>query len=186
MNKKDLIFDTALKLFVEDGFHGTATAKIAKEAGVANGTLFSYFKTKDELVIALYIHTKDELGEYLTKNATNKNGVKETMKAQFLASVFWALDNPVKFRFIQQFHNSPYLKQVEPEILEKQLLPHLSLIQKGIDESVMKPLPVEFLYSLISSHTFGSYQYLTSKEFSKAEQHDIIQKTFEMIWDMLT
>ncbi len=181
-----MIFDAALKLFVEDGFHGTATGKIAKDAGVANGTLFSYFKTKDELVTALFIHVKEDLAEYITKNTSNKIGIKETIKSQFLASVFWALDNPIKFRFIQQFHNSPYIKLLEQAIIDEQLSPHLNLLKKGIEEGAIKPLPVEFLYSLIVSHTFGSFQYLSSKEFSKNEQHDTVQTTFEMIWDMLS
>ena len=51
MNKDQLIIATALKLFVENGFHGTATSKIAQESGVANGTLFNYFATKEILIV---------------------------------------------------------------------------------------------------------------------------------------
>ncbi len=39
-HKKQQLLDTALSLFVEHGIQGTATAKIAQQAGVANGTLF--------------------------------------------------------------------------------------------------------------------------------------------------
>jgi AcrR family transcriptional regulator len=42
MDKQQEILSAALQLFVANGFHGTATSKIAKEAGVANGTLFHY------------------------------------------------------------------------------------------------------------------------------------------------
>jgi AcrR family transcriptional regulator len=48
--KKQQIMNAALKLFVENGFHGTSTAEIAKTAGVATGTLFHHFKTKQELI----------------------------------------------------------------------------------------------------------------------------------------
>ena len=48
--KKQSILDASLKLFVENGFHGTSTAEIAKTAEVATGTLFHYFKTKEELI----------------------------------------------------------------------------------------------------------------------------------------
>ena len=65
MTKKEAILNTALKLFVENGFHGTATGKIAQEAGVGTGTLFTYFKTKDELVLSLYVSIKIEMMEYL-------------------------------------------------------------------------------------------------------------------------
>ena len=186
MNKKELIINAALNLFVENGFHGTATSKIAQEAGVANGTLFQYFKTKDELVIALYIHIKNELAEYITKNTNDKADLKEELKSQILSSLYWALDNTTKFRFIQQFHTSPYITQIEQEILQKQAEPHLSLIAKGIKQAVLKPLPADLIYTLMSNHVFGLYQYITSKKLTKAKQHETIQTTFDMLWDMLT
>lgn len=186
MDKRDLIIHAALKLFVDNGFHGTATGKIAQEAGVANGTLFQYFKTKDELVIALYIRFKDELAEHISKNTASNAGIKETLKTQVLSSLYWALDNPAKFHFIQQFHTSPYIGQVEQEVLNKQVEPHLTLIRKGIEQGVLKPLPAELVYSLVSSQVFGLYQFVTSQQLSKAKQHETIQTTFEMLWDMLT
>jgi AcrR family transcriptional regulator len=186
MDKRELIINAALKLFVDNGFHGTATSKIAQEAGVANGTLFQYFKTKDELVIALYIHFKDELAEYISKNTATNANIKETIKSQVLSSLYWALDNPTKFHFIQQFHTSPYIGKVEQDVLQKQVEPHLALIQKGIKQGVLKPLPADLIYSLMSHQVFGLYQFVTSKKLSKARQHDTIQTTFEMLWDMLT
>jgi AcrR family transcriptional regulator len=185
VSKKEKIAEVSLRLFVGNGFHGTPTSKIAQEAGVANGTLFNYFKTKDELVIALYISVKDEMAEYLAQHTTTGRGLKEVMKSQFLASLFWALDNELKFRFIQLFHTSPYIEKMAQEVLQNQAGPHLGLIQQGIDERVFKPLPADLIFTLISSQTFGLYQYLASRSLSKVEQHEVIQQTFELLWDML-
>lgn len=186
MDKKDLIINAALKLFVDNGFHGTATSKIAQEAGVANGTLFQYFKTKDELVIALYIHLKDELAKYTSTNTAENADIKETLKSQVLSALYWALDNPTKFRFIQQFHTSPYIGQVEKDALNKQVEPHLTLIQKAIKQGIIKPLPVDLVYLIMTNQIFGLYQFVTSKKLSQAKQHEIIETTFEMLWDMVT
>jgi AcrR family transcriptional regulator len=186
MDKKDSIINAALKLFVDNGFHGTATGKIAQEAGVANGTLFNYFKSKDELVIALYVSVKEDMADFLLKNTSNSDNLKEIMKSQFLASLFWALDNQLKFRFIQQFHTSPYLEKVEQDIVQSQVLPHLTLIQTGIDKGIIKKLPVDFVYAIVSSQTFGAYQYLISKNMTQVQRHDTIEQTFELLWDMIT
>lgn len=186
MDKRERIINAALKLFVDNGFHGTATSKIAQEAGVANGTLFQYFKTKDELVIALYIHIKEELAEYVCKNTAENADIKETIKSQVLSSLFWALDNQTKFRFIQQLHTSPYIGQVEQDVLNKQVEPHLTLIQKGIKQGVLKPLPADLIYALMTNQVFGLYQFLISKKLSKAKQNETIQTTFKMLWDMLS
>jgi AcrR family transcriptional regulator len=186
MDKKASIINAALNLFVGYGFHGTATSKIAMEAGVANGTLFQYFKTKDELVIALYIHIKDELTDFVAKSTAENADIKETIKSQILSTLYWALDNATKFRFIQQFHSSPYLGQVEQETLQKHIDPHLALINKGIRIGVLKPLSADLIYSLMSNQVFGLYQFLTSKKLSKAKQKETIETTFEMLWDMVT
>jgi AcrR family transcriptional regulator len=186
MDKKERIIETALKLFVDHGFHGTATSKIAQEAGVANGTLFNYFKTKDELVVALYIVVKEEMADFLQRNTINSDNLKEVMKSQFLASLFWALDNQLKFSFIQQFHNSPYVGKVEQDILQNQLLPHLKLIKSGIKAGLIKDLAPDFVYALISSQTFGVYQYIVSKQLTGVQQHKMIEQTFELLWDMIT
>jgi AcrR family transcriptional regulator len=186
MTKKELIFNAALKLFVYNGFHGTATSKIAQEAGVANGTLFQYFKTKDDLVIALYIDIKDELAAYISKNTVITDDFKEKVKSQVLSSLFWALDNQTKFQYVQQFHTSPYVGQVEQEVLHKQSEPHLTIIKKGIKQGFIKHLPVDLIYSLMSSQVFGLYQFVTANKLSKAKQEEAIQTTFEMLWDMIT
>ena len=185
MDKKEKIIDTALKLFVENGFHGTTTSKIAQEAGVANGTLFNYFKTKDELVIAIYISVKEDMADFLIKNIKDSDNFKDVMKSQFLASLFWALDNQMKFKFIQQIHTSPYVDKIEQEVTQSQVLPHLKLIQSGIDKGLIKKLPVDFIYSIISSQTFGVYQYIISKQFTKVQQHETVEQTFELLWDMI-
>lgn len=49
--KKVLI--ASLKLFAEQGFYQTTTAQIAKKAGVSEGTIYNYFKTKDDLLTQL-------------------------------------------------------------------------------------------------------------------------------------
>lgn len=186
MDKKILLLNSALKLFVDNGFHGTATSKIAQEAGVANGTLFQYFKTKDELVIALYIHLKEELGEYIKVHTQHSTGFKEEMKSQILSSLYWALENQTKFRFIEQFHTSPYIGQIEKEVILGQVKPHLDLIQKGIEKKLIKPLPPDLIYTLLSNQVFGCYHYLTSSSFTKPKQQELIELTFEMLWEMVS
>jgi len=51
-NKRDLLVDTALHLFSINGFRATGIDKISEESGVAKMTLYKYFKSKDELIIA--------------------------------------------------------------------------------------------------------------------------------------
>ena len=58
--KKQALLEAAIELFAKDGFWQTTTASIAQEAGVATGTLFTYFPTKNYLIDELYLTIKHE------------------------------------------------------------------------------------------------------------------------------
>ena len=48
--KKQLIMDTALELFAENGFHATSISQIAKKADISKGLTYNYFKSKDDIL----------------------------------------------------------------------------------------------------------------------------------------
>jgi AcrR family transcriptional regulator len=48
--KKQLIMDTALELFAENGFHATSMNQVAKKAGVSKGLAYNYFESKQEIL----------------------------------------------------------------------------------------------------------------------------------------
>ncbi len=77
-NKKDLILQSALKLFSTKGFHGTPTSLISKEAGVATGTLFNYFESKEDLINKLYLECKKSMLEFIKFDFKEIN--KENLK----------------------------------------------------------------------------------------------------------
>ncbi len=63
--RKEQIIQAATTLFLSEGV-GVSTARIAKAAGVSNGTLFNAFSTKQALIDELYLSAKTQLSEALT------------------------------------------------------------------------------------------------------------------------
>jgi len=51
--RRDQILTAALKCFSRDGFHQTTTADVVNESGLSQGTLYLYFKSKDDLIVAI-------------------------------------------------------------------------------------------------------------------------------------
>ena len=49
-NKYNLILEAAVKVFAANGFYNSTISQIAKEAGVADGTIYLYFKSKDDIM----------------------------------------------------------------------------------------------------------------------------------------
>jgi TetR/AcrR family fatty acid metabolism transcriptional regulator len=95
------ILEGALKVFAENGFHKSQVSRIAKEAGVADGTIYLYFKKKEDILTSLF---QEKLGELVEKFNT---GVNEQMTAkQALYKVceihFSELEGNVNLAFLTQ------------------------------------------------------------------------------------
>ena len=78
--KKDLILATAKKLFVEQGVGGTTIARIASEAGIAKGSVYSYFESKQAIVLAL-------LQAFFEKSQVFLDSLIESTETQGLALI---------------------------------------------------------------------------------------------------
>lgn len=185
MDKKQLILGTALILFVENGFHGTATSKIAAEANVANGTLFNYFSTKEELIVSLYYAVLQEMDDFILERMESHSISKESFKSLFLSMVSWSLENPIHYQYLQQFNHSPYFKVVSPTLTNQEEQPLFVLIKNGIDLVLIKQMPIPFIYSLFTAQIDGLHCYIISNDFEKERQYEFIQEAFEMFWKMI-
>src|SRR5256885_15696648 len=60
-DKRARILDAAIRVFAERGFHSATVAEIARAAGVADGTIYLYFKGKDDLLLRLFDEKMNEL-----------------------------------------------------------------------------------------------------------------------------
>src|SRR6266436_10369936 len=60
-DKRARILEAAIKVFAERGFHSATVAEIARVAGVADGTIYLYFKGKDDLLLRLFDEKMTEL-----------------------------------------------------------------------------------------------------------------------------
>lgn len=59
--KRERILQSAIKIFARKGFYNARISEIAREAGVADGTIYLYFKNKDEILITIFEETVGEL-----------------------------------------------------------------------------------------------------------------------------
>jgi AcrR family transcriptional regulator len=185
MNKDQLIIVTALKLFVENGFHGTATSKIAQESGVANGTLFNYFGTKEILIVEIYNSIIKKKEDFIIQSIESHSVSKESFRSLFIASLYWNLENAVDFQYLQQFNSSPYSKSAIMRTSSNDEQPLYVLIQKGIDLVVLKAMPAAFIFSLFTAHINGLYYYLISENIVKEHSVELINETFEIFWKII-
>ncbi len=73
-DKRARILDAAVRVFAAKGFYATRVSEVAKAAGVADGTIYLYFKSKDALLVSLFEHHVQRLLAFLEQDlphATN-------------------------------------------------------------------------------------------------------------------
>src|SRR3981081_1491321 len=99
-DKRNAILSAATQVFAERGL-GAPTAAITSAAGIAEGSLFTYFKTKDELINALYRELKLELADSMMSGFPRKQSVRHRLEHVWNGYVQWGVANPGQQRGLQ-------------------------------------------------------------------------------------
>src|SRR3984885_13997843 len=100
-DKRNAILSAASQVFAERGL-GAPTVAITSAAGIAEGSLFTYFKTKDELINALYRDIKLELADAMMSNFPRRAGIRNRFQHVWDRYVIWGVKNPTQQRVLQQ------------------------------------------------------------------------------------
>lgn len=179
--KEQKILDAALKLFVQRGFHGTSTSEIAKTAGVATGTLFHYFKTKEELINQLYLYTKESMLTGVNGHYDDKKSLKENLRTLWLKFMHFGLNESDKFQFILTFHYSPYITSLTREQMETRTEDMLGVYRKGIKSREIKKISFELAMDYFWGNIVSTVNHFRRYPENLKEKN--LDQAFELFWD---
>ncbi|WP_416151431.1 TetR/AcrR family transcriptional regulator [Salipaludibacillus sp. HK11] len=77
--KYEQIIDAAVKVIAENGYHNSQVSKIAKEAGVADGTIYLYFKNKEDILISLFEEKMGNFVEIIKDKLTDERSTERKL-----------------------------------------------------------------------------------------------------------
>src|ERR1700761_3782755 len=100
-DKRNAILAAATEVVAEQGL-AAPTAKIAKLAGVAEGSLFTYFATKDELLNQLYRELKSDLRETMLSALPQAATTRNKLSHAWQRYVHWGVNFPKKRQVLAQ------------------------------------------------------------------------------------
>lgn len=96
---KDKIVEAAVGLFAKQGFHTTSISQIAEVAGVSKGLTYNYFKSKDDLLLAIINDATDRM--FAVTERINANDSFEMTLRAFLDDIGCTLKNNKEFLSFQ-------------------------------------------------------------------------------------
>ena len=108
-DKRARLLDAALELFETRGFDGVAVPEIAAKAGVATGTVYRYFPSKDALVNALYRSWKGVYNAFVLAPLPSGLSVRECFGTYWRRMMTFARTYPRAVRFMDLHHHGAYL-----------------------------------------------------------------------------
>jgi AcrR family transcriptional regulator len=181
-DKQEAILSTALTLFTERGFFGTPTSLISKEAGVATGTLFFYFKTKEDLIDTLYRRTKSEAAQAMCRGLNKEKTAKAKLRRLGFNAVEWGIQNPAKLKFMEQFAHSPFVSTTTQEEGMSHFLFLQDLVQAGIREGVIRTFDPSLLFCMMASALSGLITRASATD-DPAEQEALIEQGLDFVWN---
>jgi AcrR family transcriptional regulator len=135
-------------LVAQRGFHGASMSAVAAEAGVATGTAYTHYASKDDLVLAAYLETKAELGAAATAGLDQSADPAKRFRGIWLAAYRHLAANPDHALFLLQVDCSPYRAEAHEAAIAGGGDPLLEQAATGDLAAQLLPLPLEVLYEL--------------------------------------
>lgn len=181
--KKQDIFNTTLSLIVRQGLHNTPMSAIAKESNAAIGTIYHHFKNKKELVHALYMNIHKELDDVVLNEEVDIKNYESEFAALFLRIFKFFIQNPKKFKFLQQYEHSPYGYETEELNAHIEYPIQIDFFTLGQDRGLVKLVSL----SLISNLVYINAANLVRLQLTEKVElnRDMIASVIEGCWAML-
>ena len=176
--KRNAILDAAVQEIATAGL-GAPTAKIAGRAGVAEGTLFTYFASKDELLNQLYVELKSEV--YTRMNAEFPDKASLQRRAWHIWSTYlgWAVAFPKKRKVSVQLHLSDVVSaETRAQIAGQRGATDATIAELG-ERLALRGLPEGFAAAAMSAMQEATMDFITKQPRRREE---LIEKAFAVFW----
>jgi AcrR family transcriptional regulator len=191
-DKREAILRATLELVAAQGFHDAPCSLIAERAGVAAGTIYRYFENKDVLISALYIELEGRITTRLMEGYVAGRPISDRFMHLVIGILDYFITHPMEFKYIEQFHNSPYgtdfrrdklLGNTESNDSSCKCDIYKRLFTEGVELQVIKDLPMPVLFDL----AFGPIISVARNHILGFIQLDdvLINQIAEACWDSL-
>lgn len=139
-DKYDAILRAAIKVFAENGYHNAQVSKIAREANVADGTIYLYFDNKADLLISVFRESMGSFVEQLRQKLATLERAEDQLK-QLIQMQFQSLESDVEMALVTQIElrqaNADIRMGINP-ILKEYLNVIDDIIEAGKEQGVFR------------------------------------------------
>lgn len=169
------IIEGAIEVIAENGFHASQVSKIAKKANVADGTIYLYFKNKEDILISVF---RDKMGYFVeeTMHAIKDKVTASEKLATFIYMHYKLLSESPHLAIVTQLE----LRQSKPELrheINNVLRAYLNIIdlivEQGVEEKAIRD---DVNPQLIRQMVFGTIDETVTTWVMKSQRYSLVDQ----------
>lgn len=180
-DRRTAIMGAATQVISSQGLHAS-TAEIAKQAGISNGSLFTYFDTKVDLLNQLFVDLKSEMGLAALGGLPERDGMRDQLVHVWSGWTRWASTNPEKRRTLAQLSVSDEISGASRELGHQAMAGVANVLERSRQNSAMRDAPLALVAALIGALADTTVDFMIGDP-ANAERH--CTTGFEAVWRML-
>jgi len=181
-DKRNAILSAAAQIIAERGL-AAATSVISNAAGVAEGTLFTYFETKDDLINELYRHIKREIADAMMSGFPRRKSVRHRLQHVWDSYVNWGVANPMQQKALKQIEVWGGLTAESKAAGTAPFIEVQRLADDAIAQRILQKLPQQFVAAIIGTLSETTMEFIRQYP-SKVEMYR--KSGFEVLWAGIT
>ncbi|MCL1078528.1 TetR/AcrR family transcriptional regulator [Parashewanella spongiae] len=183
-NKREQILRSAEKIIAQEGIQHLSMQKLADDAKIAAGTIYRYFKDKDQLISELRVNILQSVAAFVFTDARAGN-VEQRFKHIWFNFVRLGCDRTPQQLNYQQFYLLPGVNTAEHNAIARETFKPLEdLFTEGIQQHLVLNLQIEYLFSIAfePAISLGRRIFEGHLHFNQQE----LQKACDICWHAIT
>ncbi|WP_163970170.1 TetR/AcrR family transcriptional regulator [Oceanobacillus halotolerans] len=169
------IIDAAVVVIAENGYHASQVSKIAKQAGVADGTIYLYFKNKEDILVSVFEEKMGTFIEKIVSSIKEKNNADEKLLT-LIRTHFQQLAENHHLAIVTQLELRQSNKELRLKI-NKILKPYLTLIdeiiKEGIEEKIFRD---DLNLPLVRQMIFGTLDEVVTNWVMNEQRYQLVEQ----------
>jgi AcrR family transcriptional regulator len=181
-DKRTAILDAATEVVATLGV-SAQTAKIAKGAGVAEGTLFTYFANKDELLNQLYLELKTDVRDAMMTGYPSGKSLIDRSRHLWDCYIGWGSAHPLKRRAVRQLAVSDRITEESKKLVGEAFREFDDMMRECAAGGAMRHQPPAFASAIMSAIADTTMDFI-AREPAQAKRYT--KAGFDAFWKAVT
>lgn len=167
------IIDAAVVVIAENSYHASQVSKIAKKAGVADGTIYLYFKNKEDILVSVFEEKMGQFIEEIEKGISDKQTANDKLLTLIMLHFRQLADNHhlATVTQLELRQSDPQLRLKINKVLKPYLLVIDSIIKEGIEGSSFRD---NLNTQLVRQMIFGTLDETVTNWVMKERKYDLV------------